>query len=189
MIRRPPRATRTDTRLPYTTLFRSVGGVDEAAFLHHQVEGVDRVAPGVPAERPLAGGFVMDADRLLDVPALIVPREVLIVDPLEAVRGDLPAGAPHGGDGGGVALQGRRHAIDRDRNADGGEQAVEPPEAGAAAVLVDRFHVHVALARPGLRADALREVGRRGGVAWPVGVTAALLVGYGRKSVVGGKGG
>src|SRR3546814_18225456 len=25
MIRRPPRATRTDTRLPYTTLFRSFG--------------------------------------------------------------------------------------------------------------------------------------------------------------------
>src|SRR3546814_13122837 len=26
MIRRPPRSTRTDTRLPYTTLFRSAGG-------------------------------------------------------------------------------------------------------------------------------------------------------------------
>src|SRR3546814_10822701 len=25
MIRRPPRSTRTDTRFPYTTLFRSVG--------------------------------------------------------------------------------------------------------------------------------------------------------------------
>src|SRR3546814_16571111 len=37
MIRRPPRSTRTDTRFPYTTLFRSIGvnnqyrgrGVDE----------------------------------------------------------------------------------------------------------------------------------------------------------------
>src|SRR3546814_14585973 len=26
MIRRPPRSTRTDTLLPYTTLFRSLGG-------------------------------------------------------------------------------------------------------------------------------------------------------------------
>src|SRR3546814_8642123 len=26
MIRRPPRSTRTDTRFPYTTLFRSAGG-------------------------------------------------------------------------------------------------------------------------------------------------------------------
>src|SRR3546814_14083770 len=26
MIRRPPRATRTDTLFPYTTLFRSIGG-------------------------------------------------------------------------------------------------------------------------------------------------------------------
>src|SRR3546814_7111764 len=28
MIRRPPRATRTDTLFPYTTLFRSPGGAD-----------------------------------------------------------------------------------------------------------------------------------------------------------------
>src|SRR3546814_9179265 len=32
MIRRPPRSTRTDTLLPYTTLFRSSGSVD----LHFQ---------------------------------------------------------------------------------------------------------------------------------------------------------
>src|SRR3546814_2853764 len=31
MIRRPPRATRTDTLFPYTTLFRSGGGVDLGA--------------------------------------------------------------------------------------------------------------------------------------------------------------
>src|SRR3546814_15151628 len=27
MIRRPPRSTRTDTLFPYTTLFRSIGGI------------------------------------------------------------------------------------------------------------------------------------------------------------------
>src|SRR3546814_13851280 len=30
MIRRPPRSTRTDTLFPYTTLFRSSAGPDEA---------------------------------------------------------------------------------------------------------------------------------------------------------------
>src|SRR3546814_19145171 len=30
MIRRPPRSTRTDTRFPYTTLFRSWSGSDHA---------------------------------------------------------------------------------------------------------------------------------------------------------------
>src|SRR3546814_13280811 len=30
MIRRPPRSTRTDTRFPYTTLFRSVGKARKA---------------------------------------------------------------------------------------------------------------------------------------------------------------
>src|SRR3546814_6368793 len=32
MIRRPPRATRTDTLFPYTTLFRSCRRTDESAF-------------------------------------------------------------------------------------------------------------------------------------------------------------
>src|SRR3546814_6608277 len=33
MIRRPPRSTRTDTLFPYTTLFRSHGTGDEAAWM------------------------------------------------------------------------------------------------------------------------------------------------------------
>src|SRR3546814_2340235 len=32
MIRRPPRSTRTDTLFPYTTLFRSFFGIDDAEF-------------------------------------------------------------------------------------------------------------------------------------------------------------
>src|SRR3546814_11742609 len=46
MIRRPPRSTRTDTLFPYTTLFRSpggVGGVDRRNFL------LDRAHPVAPA--------------------------------------------------------------------------------------------------------------------------------------------
>src|SRR3546814_2701208 len=34
MIRRPPISTRTDTLFPYTTLFRSVAGIEDAE--HHQ---------------------------------------------------------------------------------------------------------------------------------------------------------
>src|SRR3546814_11097708 len=45
MIRRPPRPTRTDTRLPYTTLFRSKPS-DEAA--------------GGPAPRTRGGGGMVD---------------------------------------------------------------------------------------------------------------------------------
>src|SRR3546814_9281757 len=39
MVRRPPRATRTDTLFPYTTLFRSLAGVEPRLQL-----GVRRVA-------------------------------------------------------------------------------------------------------------------------------------------------
>src|SRR3546814_18908235 len=41
MIRRPPRSTRTDTLLPYTTLFRSDGGV---ALDRLQAPRADRIA-------------------------------------------------------------------------------------------------------------------------------------------------
>src|SRR3546814_3745102 len=34
MIRRPPRSTRTDTRFPYTTLFRSVGAQFRMPYIH-----------------------------------------------------------------------------------------------------------------------------------------------------------
>src|SRR3546814_14492328 len=55
MIRRPPRSTRTDTLLPYTTLFRSrTGGVEHA---RHCTDGVYRsfrfrAAVLVPGWRP-----------------------------------------------------------------------------------------------------------------------------------------
>src|SRR3546814_9807119 len=41
MIRRPPRSTRTDTRVPYTTLFRSLG-----VKVTHQPQRAER-APGL----------------------------------------------------------------------------------------------------------------------------------------------
>src|SRR3546814_14333476 len=44
MIRRPPRSTRTDTLLPYTTLFRSirVSKVDDRLLRIRKVDAVDR---------------------------------------------------------------------------------------------------------------------------------------------------
>src|SRR3546814_16493910 len=51
MIRRPPRSTRTDTLFPYTTLFRSVGGMnithseDFSPFLSRYGERAPNIAP------------------------------------------------------------------------------------------------------------------------------------------------
>src|SRR3546814_14171879 len=39
MIRRPPRSTRTDPLFPYTTLFRSAAGWDEAAIEAQRTRG------------------------------------------------------------------------------------------------------------------------------------------------------
>src|SRR3546814_8393955 len=54
MIRRPPRSTRTDTLLPYTTLFRSI--IEPAAValrpeLHRPVEQGRRAAFGAEAKK------------------------------------------------------------------------------------------------------------------------------------------
>src|SRR3546814_18930278 len=62
MLRRPPRSTRTDTLLPYTTLFRSERVDHGGQLLLHQVHGT--------------GVDVHDAEAWLDVDhvrALLVP--------------------------------------------------------------------------------------------------------------------
>src|SRR3546814_7636801 len=63
MIRRPPRSTRTDTRFPYTTLFRSPAKVhiDEStvtdrAKLDHCVDHPESTAENSPDGFGLAGG-------------------------------------------------------------------------------------------------------------------------------------
>src|SRR3546814_14729442 len=76
MIRRPPRSTRTDTLFPYTTLFRSNGGV--------LIDGTSRSAMAEPtsANRSarLAGRSAVNAAlgarvRMASAPALsILPR-------------------------------------------------------------------------------------------------------------------
>src|SRR3546814_18076012 len=46
MIRRPPRSTRTDTLFPYTTLFRSLLGVDGIARQRAQGLAGERIEQG-----------------------------------------------------------------------------------------------------------------------------------------------
>src|SRR3546814_13085437 len=62
MIRRPPRATRTDTLFPYTTLFRS-----EGARAHADRGGADQVAARETAaaleQHDVAGAA--DGDRII----------------------------------------------------------------------------------------------------------------------------
>src|SRR3546814_6629994 len=70
MRRRPPRATRTDTLLPYTTLCRSIFGVANAgveigiiAYLRRQVESaVRRLVKGWP-DRILLRGICQQGEQ------------------------------------------------------------------------------------------------------------------------------
>src|SRR3546814_7324394 len=106
MIRRPPRSTRTDTLLPYTTLFRSGRGQGLDRHQHVEVrrrgagdQGVVRrleVVVGRVAERALpaqVGEAAPVEDRLVEVGAV-------------AARGRVVAEAGH------VRARQRRAAVD-----------------------------------------------------------------------------
>ena len=119
---------------------------------------------------------VVDLDRLADVLALLVLRHAVVVDPAVAVARDLPARLDHRGDRVRVALERHRDAEDGDRDAALGEEAVQPPEADPAAVLVHRLDRQVALALPRQREAELRQQALGGRVAVEDRVLGALFV-------------
>src|SRR3546814_9463611 len=66
MIRRPPRSTRTDTRVPYTTLFRSGG--DRASFhFEGKVPGVKPWNHETPARYRLNLILLDETGQVLEV--------------------------------------------------------------------------------------------------------------------------
>src|SRR3546814_11357673 len=75
MIRRPPRSTRTDTLLPYTTLFRSASLVTLTSQGVCLVYGRDEQA--IEAGKQLAGR--LDVTVLLSEPGEIMPPQVMDV--------------------------------------------------------------------------------------------------------------
>src|SRR3546814_1653558 len=105
MIRRPPRSTRTDTLFPYTTLFRSVTGIDaprrlqpfELGFIEREPLRLPRRAVDIepqPREigadgrdmllpRPLAVGVVdpqQETPAMLACPQPVVERGADVAD-------------------------------------------------------------------------------------------------------------
>src|SRR3546814_2131172 len=74
MIRRPPRSTRTDTLIPYTTLFRSIGGARPEFHIFAQRSGFRRILKGFGADVENAGIIAERpmADDLRAVPGVIV---------------------------------------------------------------------------------------------------------------------
>ncbi|MNK69774.1 hypothetical protein D3C87_891700 [compost metagenome] len=108
--------------------------------------------------------------------ALFLFGKILVFQPAVTVAGDFPSRFLHRRNGFGVAGHGGRHAINGGGDAETGEHAPQPPEAGARAIFIDRFHVQVALTRPGLRTDDFRQQRFRRLVIIENAALAALLV-------------
>src|SRR3546814_9642419 len=98
MIRRPPRSTRTDTLVPYTTRFRSLVGKPGAQRqgLGRELDGtvaveLERVEHGLYQRRRIARP---DAERVAGfvVQARIGQRQLDVADVLVAAEGDALVG-------------------------------------------------------------------------------------------------
>ena len=154
----------------------AVGDIVKAAILGDQADGVVGTAPRVPAARGFAGDGGVQALGFGDLGAFLGFGHVLVFDPFQAVAGDFPACVLHGGHLIGAAGKGAGDAVDGDRQAAFGEQAVEPPEPGARAVFVNRFHVPVALVRPGGGSDDFGQEGLGGGISVEHAVFTAFFI-------------
>src|SRR6266478_5952063 len=153
-----------------------IGIVEETALLGDETLGILARAPGVPAERPLPGEPSDHCDGAVEVLALDVLRHILVVDPAPAVACHLVAELDHGARRLRIALERHGDGEDRDRDAARLEEAHHAPEAGPAAIFVDRLHAQMALPDEGRRADDLGEEGFRRAIAMQDGVLAAFLV-------------
>src|ERR1051326_2663471 len=109
--------------------------VEEAALLDEQAPGVDaRPIAAIPAGGTLAQVHLERADRLADVLALVVLRQLVMLDPTPAVRTHIESGRADGGSRRRMTLDGKRTAEDRQRQVARLEQAHQTPETDAAAV-------------------------------------------------------
>src|SRR3546814_14526872 len=103
MIRRPPRSTRTDTRFPCTTLFRSEEKLVVEAFRRARAEhAADLRAELHRVAEVLAGHLVVDAQRVpAHRPVGLPPQLALAADDR---RPDLPAVPVMVADGSGIGI-------------------------------------------------------------------------------------
>jgi hypothetical protein len=89
--------------------------------------------------------------------ALVSVGEILVVDPLQAMAGDVPVRFAHGGDAGRIARERVGDAVNRHRNITCGEHPPQAPEPGARAVFEHRLDIHVAPAAQRLYAEHVAE--------------------------------
>src|SRR3546814_5991567 len=81
MIRRPPRSTRTDTLFPYTTLFRSLAGLQIALTQPIRIDDVLVLENEWGRVEEITGTYVVVA--IWDQRRLIVPLQYFIEKPLQ----------------------------------------------------------------------------------------------------------
>ena len=120
-----------------------VGIIGKAAMLDHQLSGMRRIAPGIPALRCAAGQFAEDLDSGTQMRALRVDIDVLVVNPEQTMAGDFMPELDKCLGQLGMSLQGHRHAKYGQWQLTLFELAQDAPDADTRPIFVDRFHREV----------------------------------------------
>src|SRR3546814_10066864 len=112
MTRRPPRSTRTDTRVPYTARFRSRATSRLTQAPHSRAQTVSRTPPSRSAS-----GRLKDCNwRTSAIDSLLgCGRSEGCFEALQEARDPRQHHAEHGGDEGTLQVLGESDPADRDR--------------------------------------------------------------------------
>ena len=127
----------------------AVRDVIKAALFGDQCDGIFRTAPRIPAAGPGAGNLGMQADGGFHIGPFCSFGVIFIFNPFQSVAGNFPIGILHGARLFRAAGQRGCHTKHGDGNFKFGEQAVQAPKSGAGPVVINRFHIPVALLGPG----------------------------------------
>src|SRR3546814_12197169 len=87
MIRRPPRSTRTDTLVPYTTLFRSGGQLGRIHFLF-AFDRRAKAGEGVHAPNRIASA-ASPGPKAIAMPSPLAPRAIISASTNRIVADDI----------------------------------------------------------------------------------------------------
>ena len=150
--------------------------VFETALFGDEAEGVFAAPAEEMAERAGARHLGVQLDGFSDVLAFHRFGHAMVIDPAIAMAGDFPICLLHGGDGVRISRQCHGDAENGDRHFMLSEQAMQAPEADAAAIFILRFDGEVALALARRHEAEFCQQRLRAGIAVQDVVLAALFV-------------
>lgn len=152
--------------------------IEKTSFFHNKTSCVGVRLTLIDTKRSFSEKFLVNFNRLPDVFSLSLFIDILIVDPSIPVGSNLKTSFFHSNSCLGVLFQGLSNSEDGGGEVSLREQFVKTPISSTRAVLVEGFHVHVALTFVRRTADDVREKPFRSFISEHDVVLTAFLWGW-----------